>query len=396
MTHEKHNTPKKSFRRWVVPTLALLSLAVVVVILDELEKPPANAPEPFQATAPLVSFVEVASENHQAKIRAFGAAKPRWQTTLNAVVRGRISYISPQLLEGSEVAADTLLLKVEDHAYRANLEENKNRLRQAEVALLEIERVAQQAKREWERSGLTGEPDSPLMFQQPQQLAAEQELASARAALAHAEVQLSQTELRAPYRGTILTKSVSPGDYIEVGQQLLTMMDVAVLEIPVLLNRQQWALMREDWQSQTAMLRCTDREFSGLAQIDRASGMIDRNSGMRELYITYRPSTSGSDPLLPGEFVEVVLPGKDMTQLLRVPQSAYTRDGYLWVIDNQNQLQRVQTAPLFVDQTSLFFPKPDQYAVTAGWRIAVIPQARFVPGMQVTPTNESLTTLEVN
>lgn len=63
--------------------------------------------------------------------------------------------------------------------------------------------------------------------------AARAQVAAARAALNVAEIQLGHTELRAPYGGIILSRSVEPGEMASPNQQLFAIADLATVDLKV-------------------------------------------------------------------------------------------------------------------------------------------------------------------
>jgi HlyD family secretion protein len=63
--------------------------------------------------------------------------------------------------------------------------------------------------------------------------AARAQVAAARAALNVAEIQLGHTELRAPYGGIILSRSVEPGEMATPNQQLFAIADLATVDLKV-------------------------------------------------------------------------------------------------------------------------------------------------------------------
>jgi RND family efflux transporter MFP subunit len=380
----------RPLRRWPLLLAALLVVFAVLLVLDEMAGEPA-APAQAQPAPALVSYVQVTATRHAAQFSVLAEVKPRWQTSLKAFVRGEVREIAPLLREGHAVRKGELLLRLQDSTYQAALAEAEQRLRRAEVGLLQTQREAQQAQRNWQRAALGETPNSPLALQQPQLRAAQAEVRAAQAALTDAKTQLAYTQVRAPYDGVIVSRSVNPGDAVEVGQPLVELLDAQQLDIPALLDEQQWQLLAEDWPGGLATVSSIqgDRQFP--ARMLREGGQVEHDSRLRRLYLSVEKPLSGqtagvqADVLRPGELVRVQLPGRGFDNLLRVPQSAHTRDGYIWYLDADDRLQRYRVQPLFSDAEALYLPPPEaaQQAQAAPWRIVLTPLSSFVPGTVV-------------
>ncbi|SIS97982.1 efflux RND transporter periplasmic adaptor subunit [Neptunomonas antarctica] len=383
------NKPKGT-KRWIFIVAALFLMAMVVLFLDELEQQTKVITGNKIATLPTVSYFTVIPDSYSATVRVLAEAKPRWRTEIKSFVRGEIIYISPSLIEGAEVKKDELLLKIKDSTYRAILEEAKNRLKQAELALLLAQHQAKQARRNWSRAGIEGQPDSSLTFHVPQVEVAQAEVDAARAALTEAEEQLKYTQLRAPYDGLITRKFINPGESLEIAQPVAEIMDVSHLDIPVMLDNKQWQLLSRQWKGLPASIVSINRGLKWTAVIEREGGFIDSVSRLRRVHLTYKNTADASLPLLPGEFVRVTLPGNRFNDLIRVPQSAYTRDGLVWYVNSANQIQRYRVKPAFTDDRYFYIPSPssdseNESVKQNSWHIVVTPLSSYLPGMKVEP-----------
>jgi HlyD family secretion protein len=63
--------------------------------------------------------------------------------------------------------------------------------------------------------------------------AARAQVAAARAALDVAEIQLSHTELKAPYAGIVLSRNVEPGEVVAPNQEVLSIADLSTVDLKV-------------------------------------------------------------------------------------------------------------------------------------------------------------------
>jgi hypothetical protein len=91
-------------------------------------------------------------------------------------------------------------------------------------------------------------------------------------------------------------------------------------------------------------------------------------------------------PLLPGAFVKVALTGREMDGLLCIPETAFTKEGVVWLVDGQNRLAAHETAPRFYGDGLVYIenPVPEETAV----KVAVSPNSSYLHGLLVDPVEE--------
>ncbi|UOA29396.1 hypothetical protein DSM107133_04158 (plasmid) [Pseudosulfitobacter sp. DSM 107133] len=66
-----------------------------------------------------------------------------------------------------------------------------------------------------------------------------------------------------------------------------------------------------------------------------------------------------------------------------MPESALTRDGYIWHLDQDDRLRRFRAEVVLRNEADVIVRSPD-HDVTA-WRIVKTPLASFLPGIEVAP-----------
>ncbi|WDE00308.1 efflux RND transporter periplasmic adaptor subunit [Thalassomonas actiniarum] len=373
-------------RQWLTAGIALVVLIFAVLFLFEPQQS-AVAKDSTALKPPLVSTIHVSPQPYQATITALGEVRARWQSQLRSFVRGEVIELSPEFLAGNRVKKGQLLLSIENSSYRVQLAEAKSRLSNARVNLLEAQRQMKQAKSDWKLSGVKTKPDSELILHRPQLKVAQDEWQAAQVAVAAAEKQFSYTRVVAPFDATIISRSVNPNETLEVGQTLAELIRSDILDIPVPLTQQQWQLLPENWQGLGASLNSLASDLSWQAILSRSTGVIDPQNRQRTIILT----ASADHELVSGRMVEAQLPGKTFEQLLKVPQSAITRDGYLYLVDKSNRLQRIRANQVFTKDGFNFIHKPDsRFAAKelkgqALYQVAVMPLLSFLPGTHINP-----------
>lgn len=233
----------RPYAKWLVLLAAIGVLISVFSYNGQKLRAQESRPLPSKqeaGIAPDVGVIQVISEAHTVNVEAFGAAKSRYQMTLTAQVSGQVSELATTFESGRIVSKGDLLLTLEDSDYRAALASARNNLATAQVDLLEAEREAEQAIAEWQGSGMTGEPDSPLVLHEPQVEQARAAVANAEAAVASAEKDLAQTRVRAPFDALIVSRTVSTGSYLQAGNDVAELYSTDRIEVSLPVSQLDW------------------------------------------------------------------------------------------------------------------------------------------------------------
>ncbi len=373
--------------RWWLFLGSVAVLATVVLVLLLL---PPSAPASDSAGDPAsrertVTVVHSSAASHTAQIVGLAEVRPRWSSTLRALVDGSLLEVSADLQPGARVAADQVLAVVDPSAWQANLAEAANRLELAELSLLREQQEALEARESWRESGLTGEPDSSLVLREPQIEAAKVEVEAARAARDWAARQLGYTRIRAPFAGVVAARHVSRGESILPGEPVAEIFATDVFELALQISEKQWRALPEPVLGTVADVAEPDGTGRWRATIARVSGSLDPTTRMRTLHLTVDDPLVGERPLLPGSFVSISVSGRQTERTLELPEGVLTRSGHVWFVDGDDTLRRYATAPLFTRPGRIYVPEPGQ---APSWRIVRYPLDSFLVGQAVQPLED--------
>ncbi len=183
--------------------------------------------------------------------------------------------------------------------------------------------------------------------------AAGAELSRAKATLANAELNLSYTTVSAPIAGRITRTTIDRGNLVENGSQLATIVnrahifvyfnisDRTLLDLTATRPREQRSGPL-DWSKIPVYLNYDQQGKDWLQgqlnYVDQAG--IDQSTGTFSLRAKFENS---NDLLMPGMFVSVRLPVKQVADAILVPQKAITRSqqgDYLFVVDSSNVVEQ--------------------------------------------------------
>lgn len=328
----------------------------------------------------LVTVVDVLKQTQKPLVSGYGEVAARWATELTAEVSGRVDHVSEKMLAGSQFKKGDVLARINAVDYDSELAAAKADLATAKVTYLEQQRETQQAKDRWELSGLSGKP-SALTMKTPQLAEALAYLESAKAAMLKAEKNLARTEIIAPFNGRVSSRNINPGGYVSAGTTIGEVFATDKVEINIALNEQQFALIGSEKQAinrSVNLVNTADLINQWTAKIARFQYHIDSAERTRKLVLEVS-SDKAAENLMPGTFVKASIPGKAVDDLIKLPVSALSRDGYIWYVDD-GVLQRFTADIVY---------RKDDYLVVKGQRehsglqVVRFPQSAFLPGQAV-------------
>jgi RND family efflux transporter MFP subunit len=210
---------------------AVVAVAAIAVALVLAQSGAFNTPTPSPALSPSVG--PTVSQNNSAS-PTFPTARPSATPTDSAVVASgvvvplrsadlatRVSGVVAAIYvhEGSEAEANQLLLKLDQSTYLSSIEVAQGLVDQAtaevDLAQLQVEQLPSDAS--------PGEIESA----QANLRVAQAQLELARTRLSEAQTALLQTEVRAPFAGTIAEVDVETGEQAIAGQTVVTIGDIS-------------------------------------------------------------------------------------------------------------------------------------------------------------------------
>ena len=338
---------------------------------------------------PSVAVVAVSAEPHGALLQGFGSAEPRYELALTARVSGPVKVVGEDFEPGNIVSRGVQLATLEDSAYRAAAAAAANTLASARVDYLQEQRERRQAQAEWYASGMAGEPESALVLRDPQLAAAQAAVDSAEAALAEANENLAGTHIRAPFEALVVTRSIAPGSYVQAGAEIGRLMSTDRVEIAIALSASDWAklpdadtMIRDGW---TVTLRQVDTAHAQwAATVVRAERTLESATRQRALIVAVDAPLAQTPALLPGTFVEASVPGRRIEGVWKLPASALTQRGEIWVVGADHTLARLAVEPLFADADAVYVKPPEALAATPQ-TVVLQPLSSYTEGMAATP-----------
>ncbi|MDH5500370.1 MAG: efflux RND transporter periplasmic adaptor subunit, partial [Gammaproteobacteria bacterium] len=340
--------------RKLVPLAILGALGLIALLIN------ANPPEvpqraPFTGPQMVVDTLPVMRRDYQVLLQSYGTVQPRTQTTLIAQVGGQIVAVNPNVRDGGFFEKGDVLASIDSRDYEADVRIAEAALMDARQALAEAEARTVQAKEDWERLGNAGEAPE-LVLRLPQLEAARARVISAQSALQKSKLDLERTDIVAPFAGRILRKLADIGQVVTVNTPLAEIYATDSVEIRLPLKNRDLGFIelperyRNSAATAPAATAVTIRSelFGGDswdAELIRTEGAIDESA--RQLHVIaqindpFSHSSEDRAPLKIGQYVTAELTGKQLSDVLVIPNTAIYQGSYVYVVEDGLLQRRV-------------------------------------------------------
>ena len=274
--------------------------------------PAANASGPGAAVP--VETAAVETVRLPQSITTVGSLRSDESVTLRPEVAGRIASI--QFTEGQRVTKGATLVRLDAAVNQAELQQARANLT---LAKSKFDRAVDLAKSKF----ISGQARDE----------AENNLRVAEAALALVEARLAKTEIKAPFSGIIGLRSVSLGDYVKEGADLVNLEAIDPLKVDFRVPEVYLRQVQAGQPLEIALDAYPNKTFDG--RVIAVNPLVDAAGRA----VVIRAQVKNQDASLrPGMFTRVRLITKDVTEALVVPEEALVPQGadkFLFkVVDN--------------------------------------------------------------
>ncbi len=267
-------------------------------------------------------------------------------------IMARVSGFVDEMLvaDGAEVEQGELLFKIEPEVYEAALSAKKADLAQAE-ANLNLSEVELARKTELFDRDVGTEADRDVAFANNQVAAAQ--VAIAKAAIEQAELELSYTQILAPFEGRLGRSQVSVGELVgPTSVALINLVRTAPMYVEFSLTERQLVTLIEQYAVE--MHELTDKnkspkvyailpngkELEEVGEIVFSENRINPATGT----ITVRAEFENAKGLiLDGGFLTLRIEDVEPTKVLLIPQAAVQRDqrgDFVLVVGKQQTVEQ--------------------------------------------------------
>lgn len=414
----------------IVLPLLVLALALGGAALLVRSKPAIEAAQPVEQVF-TVEAREVAITTISPTLTLYGEVVARRMLEVRPLVPGKVSEVSPELIEGGRVQAGNLLLRIDDFLYAsahadamAQLDEARARLDELRASLSANERliyitkqqialqqaqvdrssrlaqsgnVSERARDEAELAVIRERFALAQREEETQTLQARIRQQEAR--IAQLEVMRNRTErdledtvLRAPFAGNVADVSVALGKQVNTSDVVAKLVDDAELDIRMTLNDDVFGRLWRDGligREVQASWRLGERDIPLQAEIVRVEAEIDPKAGGVEAFavVTGNPENA---PLRPGAFVTLAVPDAQFRDVVRVPRQAVVGGDTVFVIEDERLVPRPVEVVGFDGEEAIL-----RGDLAPGELINITRMAEIGPGLKVRLAATPLVTSEL-
>lgn len=332
---------------------AIITIAVLLAAVAAAAGIIMSRPMPEQLTVSettsAIRAMTVVKESLRLKIRSEGTVTPKTQTNVIPEIKGRVTWISPNLVVGGYFQAGDLLVTIDAADYEARTGLAQAQLLRAE-AELEHKRFELQRLQTLIKDNLVSQ--SNLENAARAHKIAKANVIESKINLAQAERDLSRTKITAPFEGMVRSESIDIGQFVQQGTPIASIYASDAVEVRLPIVNAQLAyldpanLQRGELDPATApMIRLTARyagtSFVWRGQLARTEGEIDAQSRMITAGARVRQDNQSPDvpPLQVGAFVAAEIEGQYLDDIVRLPRAALRPNSQVLIIDGDNRLR---------------------------------------------------------
>ena len=382
-------------KKILIPLFALVGAVIIAIslILGRSEAEQIIR----EKTKPVVRYELAKSGSSQIIIHSQGKVVPRTESNVVSQVGGQIVFASPNFASGGFFKKGALMVRVDPTDYRLAKTRAELQVAQAELRLAQEQEESKLAQEEWSKIG-NGDA-SDLVLRKPQLKEAEANLASAKAGLEQAVINLKRTEIRAPYSSRVRSKQADVGQVVNIGTPVAAIYAIDYAEVRLPLPDAELAHIDIPYQYRSGNMGngpdiklksvFAGKEFSWDGKLVRIEGEIDQRSQMVNVVARvenpYDDSSGGAKPPLSvGMFVTAEIEGKVYESVFELSRSALRGKNTIWIISEDEKLYKKEVKVLRLEKERAII----ESGISEGSRICISSLDVVVNGMDVLVENE--------
>lgn len=377
------------FFKILIPTSILIGSFFLVNALVAAKPTPEKKPKEQRLVSLYVD--EVKSKTVNLAVSSYGEVTPKTEIDLTALVSGQVISISPQFTEGSEFAAQSTLIKIDDRDYKVAVVRAQAQVASAKVNVQEQLANSKIKKQQWKKKNNKTKP-SDYALNIPQIAEARANLKAAEADLQAAELNLQRTEIKAPFKGRVLIENIGIGQYITPATVLGHIFSTDIVEIRLPLTDKQLSelnlpmgFMATEKNAPIVSLSAYigNQSHNWQARLVRTSAAIDQETrliyAVAEVIDPYGLGSDANTALAVGMYVSAKIDSNFSQDTLQIPRVALHNNDKVYVINEESKLEIRQVNVLSTNKDTVHIAS----GIAAGERVVTSTVPAVVDGMEV-------------
>ncbi|MEN1959658.1 efflux RND transporter periplasmic adaptor subunit [Luteimonas sp. MJ246] len=147
------------------------------------------------------------------------------------------------------------------------------------------------------------------------------DLENARATWRLAQLELSYTNVTAPISGVVASRSIKPGNFVQINTPIIRIVDNSRLEATLNVPERDLTTLREGLPVRMQVDALSGRQFVGM--VDRIAPVVDAGSGTFRVVCAFDPHDGA---LQPGMFARIGIDYDNRAAALAIPRGALLED----------------------------------------------------------------------
>lgn len=331
--------PKRRIMPWIVLGVVIVGIAAYVFL-----QPP--APEPVEVEEAAIvkqvlssETIEIQPTTLRQTVKVTGTLVPSQQSDVAAQASGRV--LSVAVRPGDSVEAGAGLIEIDRETLTLQLNQQRATADATRAQLLSSRQQLDRTE-ELARQGLT----SPSALEQARSSTAalEANLTALDSAVQSAELALSQASVVSPISGIVASRSVEPGQTVQAGTPLMTIVNLEKMEFQAAASVNSSALVNAGQSATVSVTGLENQSFDGT--VTRVNPIAA--SGTRTVPI-YIDLDNSAGTLRGGMFATGFITVAEKADALAVPAAAIREDAdgdyVLTLTDGTLSRQAVEQGP---------------------------------------------------
>lgn len=299
--------------------------------------------------AVLVKTMQVITRDTPIVYDYTGFVQATQEMELKAQVSGQIT--GKYFKGGDTVAAGQALYSIDGRTYQANVLNAQAGLANARASLANAAIDAERYSKLYAQNAVSKQALDNAIMQRDQARAA---VSANEAILQNAQIDLSETNVRAPFGGRVDTNSLEVGNYVVAGQTIMTKIsNTDPVFIQFSIAEPEYLTLASSSTEGGASLDNLTAVLSDGSEYDLKGSVTEVNRGINDNTGTLTIKATFQNPnrkLLPGMFAHVQATGGVKENALLIPQRSVTEllyKKFVYIVGNDNKItmKEVQLGP---------------------------------------------------
>lgn len=329
-----HNEGSGGLKKAFLLLFILLIGLIIAAVIYKTAPKPQRGEEVKQVR--LVEILELKRVTLRPHWQGGGEVSAAQRVQLSAQVAGRIEQLETHAVPGAILAEDQRLASIEQHDYQLQVQQQQAAVIQAQASLDLEKGQAQLAKEEYDlaKGQLKTElKNNALVLRKPQIAAAEAGLKTAQVNLALAKLKLERTDIRMPFKGQIISRSINNGSQVNSGSMLFDVVSTDEFWLQVKVPQQFLSIL-----DRSKPVVITSGNHQREAEVLHSLVEVDAKDRQAKILISIKNPDSSA--LLIGSYVDVLLFADTIENAFVIENKYLKDDGKVWVVNDNKLFKR--------------------------------------------------------